>query len=473
MKKTLFILAAAAMMPALVSAKKPAKQAATPVEEEQVVDEGADPEITEECVIAVSLFHESVKNKQFADAWDPWYETYTNCPNANKTIYTDGAKIVKWKYDNAATDAEKESLRKLAIQLHDKRIRFFGNDPKYPRAYILGEKGSDYCLYYSENPLPAYPWLKESVEKMGNQSKIDVLVSFFRVSYMKYKEEGDKFADQFITDYSIVNGYLGEIANNPLNKNAAAAQSNMDQVNIQFAASGAADCAKLDELYAAQVEAAQDDLEVLGKIVRLYKRVGCEESEVYFAAALASNKLQPTEESAYGCAKMCIKKGEYRQAIEYLQQANQIDIDAADGDEDQAKYNYMIAQIYLENLQNYPACREYCRKSLDALSDEAPASMRSRCYLLIGMAYAASKPYSVADYAGKASILNKSVFWAAVDKFNEAKRIDPDCAESANKLIQAYSKYFPSKEERFDLPNEFSGTHFLVGGWINEKTLIR
>lgn len=467
-------LSLALAFPVLANAAKPKKgqPVETPVEEKVAVDE-AEPVVTEECMVNVSLFNQSVKNKQYADAWDPWWETYQNCPNANKAIYTDGAKLVKWKYDNAADDAEKEAMRKLAIQLHDKRMRYFGDDPKYPTAYILGEKGTDYCLYYPENPIPAYAWLKESVDARGSESKIDVLVSLFRVSYMKYKAEGDSFADQFITDYSIVNGLLGNIANNPLNKNAAAAQSNVDQINVQFAASGAADCEKLDELYAAQVAANQDDLEVLGKIVRLYKRVGCEESEVYFSASLASNKLQPTEESAYGCAKMCMKKGDYRQAIEYLLQANQIDIDSNDGDEDQAKYNYLIAQIYLDNLQSYASCRDYCLRSLDALSENAPASMRSRCYLLIGMAYAASKPYSTAEVGAKANILNKTVFWAAVDKFNKAKSIDPDCADAANKLIQSYSKYFPTKEERFDLPNEFGGTTFRVGGWINETTMIR
>lgn len=431
-----------------------------------------DPAITEECVINVSLFNESVKNKQFDDAYGPWLETYTNCPNANKAIYTAGAKILNWKYKNAKDAAEKEQYRQMAIEMHDKRIQYFGNDPKYPAAYILGEKGVDYCEYYSEDPLPAYPWLKESVEKQGVKSKIGVLVSFFRVSYMKYKADAN-FADQFITDYSMVNEYLNEIAINPLNKNASAAASNLDQINIQFAASGAADCEKLDALYAADVEKYSDDIEVLGKIIKLYKRVGCEESEVYFAASLASNRMQPTEESAYGCAKMCLKKGDYRQAIDYLLQANQIDIDSNDGDEDQAKYNYLIAQIYFDNLQNYPACREYCLKSLEALSENAPANMSSRCYILIGMAYAGSKPYSVADYAGKAAILNKTVFWAAVDKFVKAKSIDPECADAANKLISSYSKYFPTKEERFDLPNEFSGVTFRVGGWINENTTIR
>ena len=78
------------------------------------------------------------------------------------------------------------------------------------------------------------------------------------------------------------------------------------------------------------------------------------------------------------------------------------------------------------------------------------------------------------DYpAAKAAILNKTVYWAAVDKLQYAKQIDPTCAEAANSLISSFSKYFPTKEDIFDLPNELGGATFVVGGWINEKTVCR
>ena len=99
---------------------------------------------------------------------------------------------------------------------------------------------------------------------------------------------------------------------------------------------------------------------------------------------------------------------------------------------------------------------------------------QGRCYILIGCCYAAAKPYTEADYpAAKAAILNKTVFWAAVDQFNKAKQVDPSCASDADKLIAAYSKYYPTKEEIFDLPGELGGSTYIVGGWINEKTLCR
>lgn len=468
--KSLIVLALCSVMPALACAKKP--KVVTPEETapQAVVEE--EPVITEECLANVSLFSEYVKSKQFADAYGPWLEVYTTCPNANKAIYTNGAKILDWKYDNAADEAEKEQIRQMAIGLHDKRIRFFGNDPKYPTNYILGQKGIDYCKYYPEDPTPAYEWLKTSVMDQKAQSQIQVLVKFFEVSYVVYRSNPSQYAEQFITDYTTASGFLGEIAANPINKNAAAAAQNSDRINDLFAQSGAADCDKLDELYAQTVQDHLGDLETLGKVIKLYKRVNCTESAVYFAAAAASHKLQPTEESAAGCARMCAKKEDWRGAIEYFQQAINLDLEAQDEDLDEAEYTYRIALIYMNNLKNYSEARTYARKSIEFAGSDV--TKQSRCYILIGMCYAASHPYSSNDMpAAKAAILNKTVYWAAVDKFQKAKAIDPSCAADADKLISAYAKYFPTKEEMFDLPNELGGATFTVGGWIGETTVCR
>ena len=63
---------------------------------------GAEPEVVapvvttlsdEECMVNLSLFHESVKNNQFEEAYGFWLPVYQSRPDLNKAIYTDGAKI--------------------------------------------------------------------------------------------------------------------------------------------------------------------------------------------------------------------------------------------------------------------------------------------------------------------------------------------------------------------------------------------
>ncbi|MCI5681417.1 MAG: tetratricopeptide repeat protein [Paludibacteraceae bacterium] len=467
---SLFIMALCAAVPALACAKKPKNVEAAPAPAAQTAAQEEEPTITEDCIVNVSLFNESVKNKQFADAYGPWWEVYNTCPNANKAIYTQGSKIIDWKYANTTDPAEKERLRQLILEMHDKRIKYFGDDPKYPTAYILGQKALDYCQYFPEDELkePAYQWFKQSVEGMGVKSQMQVLAKFVDVSYAIFKSNPDLYGGQFISDYELASELLAQQAADPSNKNAKYAAQQKDYVDNIFAVSGAADCSKLDEIYAKVVADNADNLDMLTKVAALYKRVKCTESDIYFAACENAHRLQPTEESAAGCARMSVKKGDFRTAINYYEEAISRAQAIDPQDEDIADYQYNIALIYYSDLKNYPQARAYARQSLASKEDQG------RCYILIGLCYAGSQPYSTADYpAAKAAILNKTVFWAAVDKFVQAKRVDPSCAADADKLIAAYSKYYPTKEEKFDLPNELGGSTFYVGGWIGETTVCR
>ena len=467
--KSLLVIALAAAVPALACAKKPKKVAEeTPVQAAPVVEE--EPTITEECVMNVSLFHESVKNKMFADAYEPWYEVYTTCPNANKSIYSDGTKIVEALYQATSDPAEKERLAKLAIEMQDKRIRYFGNDPKYPTTYILGEKGLAYIDFYGDAKLAeARECLQQSVAGMGSKSKVMVLVKLVDASYALYKQDPDNKAEQFIADYELASNALAEQAADHSNKNAEIAGKQKDYVDNIFAISGAADCSKLDEIYAAAVQDNINNLDMLQKIAKLYKRVRCTESEVYFAACAAAHKLQPTQESAAGCASMAAKKGDYEQAIAYYDQAIKLAM-VEDELEDVADYQYNASVYCAMNLKKYAEARKYALASIGTLSGLGINKGQGRCYIIIGMCYAQTQLYG---NDAKGQILNKTVFWAAVDKFKKAKQVDPSVEAAANEYINSYSKYFPTKEERFDLPNEFSGSTYFVGGWIGETTTIR
>ena len=469
--KSLLVIALAAAVPALACAKKPKKvgddvpvQAAAPVEEE------AEPVITEECIMNISLFHEAVKNKMYADAYGPWWEVYTTCPNANKSIYTDGAKIVEALYQAASDPAEKERLANLAIQMQDKRIRFFGNDPKYPKEYIMGEKGLAYLDFFGDTKLvEARECLQKSVAEMGAKSKVMVLVKLVDVSYALYKQDPNGKAEQFIADYELASNALGEQAGDNSNKNAESAGKQKDYVDNICAISGAADCSKLDEIYAAVVNDNLSNRDMLTKIAKLYRRVRCTESDVYFAACEAAHKLEPTQESAAGCASMAAKKGDYEQAIAYYDQAIKLAM-VEDEMEDVADYQYNVAYYYFNNLRRYPEARKYALASIGTLNGLGINKGQGRCYIIIGMCYASTRLFGNDP---KGVILNKTVYWAAVDKFVKAKQVDSSVEAQASEFIHTYSKYFPTKEERFDLPNEFSGSTYFVGGWIGENTAIR
>ena len=197
------------------------------------------------------------------------------------------------------------------------------------------------------------------------------------------------------------------------------------------------------------------DIEKLGSIMKLYRRLGCTESDVYFAAAEHAHKLQPTSESAAGCAQMCIKKGDLNGALEYYKQA----LSMVTNDEDKADYLYRVANVYVL-LKNYQQGVAYAQQSLDLNPEDG------RCYLLMGICYASAKIYDD-------PILARSVFWVACDMFAKAKQVDASCSSDANKLIATYRQYFPSKEDVFFHRDLNEGSPYRVGGWVNRTTTCR
>jgi len=449
MKKVLLIaLCFAIPMVGFAQKKKKGKE---PVVEAPVVVTLSD----EECMTNLSLFHESVKNDQFEEAYGFWLPVYQARPDMNKAIYTDGAKILDYRYQQATDENVRKALRDSIMQLHDDRIKYF-DEAKYPDEYVLGLKAMDYLTYFTEDELamPAYGWLKESVTALGSKAQIAVLRKFVEVSYNIYKSNTDQYGEQFLADYQAASNALDAIAVAG-GKNATHAASAKAYVDRLYAASGAADCGQMDQMYASVVAESANDIEKLGSIMKLYRRLGCTESDVYFAAAEHAHKLQPTAESAAGCAQMSIKKDDFSGAVEYYKQA----LSMVTNDEDKADYLYRLANVYV-SLKNYQQGVANAQQALDIEPEDG------RCYLLMGICYAGAKIYDD-------PILARSVFWLACDMFRKAKSVDASCTSDANKLIATYSQYFPSKEDVFFHRDLNEGQPFRVGGWINKTTTCR
>ena len=450
MKKVLLIALCFAI-PMAGFAQKKKKKGAEPEVVAPVVETLSD----EECMVNLSLFHESVKNKQYDEAYGFWLPVYQSRPDLNKAIYTDGTEILGHRYQQATDENVRKALRDSIMQLHDDRIKYF-DEARYPDTYVLGVKAMDYLTYFPEDELalPAYGWMKESVTALGAKAQITVLRKFVELSYNLYKSNADQYGDQFLADYQLASAALEQIAVAG-GKNAEHATSQKAYIDRLYAASGAADCGQMDQMYASVVAESASDLEKLGSIMKLYRRLGCTESDVYFAAAEHAHKLQPTSESAAGCAQMCIKKGDMDGALEYYKQALSLVTD----NEDKADYLYRMANVYVA-LKNYQLGASYAQQSLDINAEDG------RCYLLMGICYASAKIYDD-------PILARSVFWVACDMFAKAKVVDASCASDANKLIATYRQYFPSKEDVFFHKELNDGQPFRVGGWIGKTTTCR
>jgi len=415
------------------------------------------------CITNISLFVPYAKAGNYKDAYDFWKIVYEECPAATKDIYLYGTRIVGWQIGNESDPTKKAALIDNLMGVYDQRVKYFGNDTRYGKDWIVGRKAQDYIQFMGDNVdhKKLYGWLKEVVDEYGNNT--DALsVSLFMFSAHSILMNDPNFKEQYIEDYlkssAILDTQLtaAKSANNE--KEIANLTTFKSAIDNGFANSGAADCETLQNMYAAKVEENKTNMEYLKETLNLLRRVRCNDIDVYFAASRYVHVNDPTPESAIGLGKQAVRDKNYDTAITYFEEAANLDSDPNSKADDY----YMIALLMFEQ-NNYSRARQYALKALDSNPNYGQA------YILIGNMYAGT---AKSVYPNDA-IMARIVYNAAIDKFERARQVDPSVADDANRLISTYRAHLPSTEEIFMHPDLEKGKSITIGGWIGERTTIR
>ncbi len=408
------------------------------------------------CIKNLSLYNEDFKNKNYDDAFNSWLMVIDECPLANLNLYIDGPTLVKHKMGKTPDATKKEEYYQLLLRVYDMRIKYFGDNRRNPAAQIKGLKAIEMLNYKRDDKdvlTEAYKLLKESTDGMGRRTRIDILASMMQSSFNLYRSS-NLDAAAFIKDYTVISDIIDfQIKEKPGNATLEQVKGSVEQL---FAASGAADCKTIEEIFSPQLEDNKFDLAWLKRVSGLLAKSQCDEAELLYKASEYQHNIEPSSSSAYGLARMYLKSGDTQRAIGYYQEA--IDLEA---DQDQkGTYLYHMAMIHLSQ-SNFQAARTLAIRAAEAKPNwGAP-------YILIGKAYANS-----ANSVGTNDFEKKAVYWAAVDKFMKAKSVDPSLADDANEQIRLYKAHFPPKTEIF-FQGLTIGGNYTVGGWINERTTIR
>lgn len=410
------------------------------------------------CLQNISLFESYGKSENWADALPAWEVVYKECPASRIRIYIYGAQIIKWQLENEKDPAKKQALIDKLMQLYDDRAKYFGDDDKYPTPWILGQKAVEYITVMGAkaDEAKAYNWLKQSVEEMQGNSNPQVLHVFMQLSDNQYKAsklDKEKYIQDYLLASKSIDTYL------PAAKGAMVDYGKQVQAAIGsiFANSGAADCETLQNLMADKIIQNKDNIDFLRQTIQLLRKVGCTEIEAYFTASNYAHKIEPTAESAAGLAKQAFKKDDMDQAIIYFDEATNL----SDNNKDKSEFQYNIAVIYKQK-GNVAKARQYALKSAEYNKEYGDP------YILIARMYAETRNLNPSD-----PVLNRTVFYAAVDKLEQAKRVDASVTNEANSLIGAYRAHFPSMEDVFMHSDLEKGKTITVGGWIQERTVVR
>lgn len=416
------------------------------------------------CITNISLFVPYAKQGNFADAYKFWKQAYEECPAAHKDIYLHGVKIMDWKIQTEKDPVKKQKLIEDLMKVYDTRVKYFGQDRRYGKDWIVGRKANDYIRFVPTDKMDfklLYGWLKEVMDEYKENTNELAISLFMFASYNRFNQDPE-FKQQYVDDYvhsiDILNNRLEEAKKRGKEKSIKILTGYKSGIETGFASSGAADCQTLQEMFASQVEDHKDDIEFLKNVIALLRKVRCQEIEVYFLASSYAHEIQPTAESAVGCAKQAYKKKDYSAAIEYFEEAVKLSDNAAD----KAEFYYSIAAIAYEQ-NHYAQARTYCNKAIHENGSYGSP------YILIANMYANSASSIYPDDP----VLRKCVYYLVVDKLERARQVDPSVADEVNRMIVSYRNSFPSNEDVFMHPLLEKGKSFTVGGWIGETTRVR
>ncbi|MCL2511647.1 MAG: hypothetical protein FWF09_06320 [Bacteroidales bacterium] len=420
-----------------------------------------------DCQMNLSLYRESFRQWKAADYqgdanefFGSWRHCFNLCPRASENMYLDGINMMEQFIINATDPAIKDRYVDTLELIFDNRIKYFPNDSrtKQPQeGSITWRKALSLNEYAPERIEKIYNALKRAVELDGNNISSAPIPFYLKTTIdMATKGNLDQSVildtyDQLstIADFNLKKAI--EEGNQSAEEDWKMARQILEQLIEPFAS-----CDDLIEIFQKKFDADPQDIETLRKITNTLDKNRCTDSDLFMKSAENLSKLDPNPQSSYLMAKIHVRNGNYDRASRSLEEVVKLT------DDDELKYKATIDLIHMLMVQKkFSQARDQARRALQL----RPGS--GEVLILIGKMYASSS-----DLCGDDEIAKKAVFWAAVDKFNEAKRIDPSVADEANKLINTYRQYFPSGERLFF--NSLNvGDSYRVECWINETTTIR
>ena len=445
------------------------------------------------CVTNLSIYGEAYKQWEAAkfapesismEMVKAWREVLLNCPRSSQLIYTRGEKIMD--YFIRTNPAQKDAYIDTICMMMDNRAKYFGIDAKTGKsqvANIMGRKGLLIYTYNKNRYEEAYNILRDAVAMDPSQLQGAYIDAYFKATIdMVNNEKAEKM--------TVINVYqeLSEVVDNNISALAETEaelvgakeeaesggdaeavaefdrqiEKNEKSININKGVKSNLDnlfqpyasCEDLIKVFSAKMKETPDDVTLLKRITTILDKKDCTEHKLFLDAAVRLNELEPSPEASYSLGIKFFKDRKWSDAATFFEQATKTD------NNDRKYRAYRNLGMCYQNMGSLGRARDIFRRAaqVDPTNGEP--------YLLIAMLYAESAK----QFSGE--IESKAVFWAAVDKCQKAKSIDPSCAERANSLIRAYTAAFPSMETIFF--NDYNeGQTFQVGGWIGETTTIR
>lgn len=410
------------------------------------------------------IYRQMLKAKEYDEAFKRWQTVYANSPAADgkrPTVYSDGVTFYNRLLQQDTS--KREAYGSRIIELYEESRRCYPGN-----GYMSAIQGFDSYYTYKGTATDdeIFALFRESMAIDGpDELQYFVINPMSSLTVQQHKDGKitDAEAKEIVATLRarLAKG-LKECTGSTCEAWKTIAAYAPTTLRYFETVKGFYDCDYFIDQYYAEFQDNPTDCDVIRTTYSRLKYGDCSKGTPAFDEVLTAYenncRVDPAGPSALREAFDALENNAYDTAITKFEEA----ANGADEAEKKGRYFLYAAKVYYSHKRNFSQARAYARKA--AAADPATGEP----YLLIGTLYASSGPLCGPGTGFDSQV----VTWPAIDKWQQAKRIQPDLAGKANKLIGTYTQYMPSKADIFQRGIS-EGNSFTVGCWIQETTRVR
>lgn len=393
-----------------------------------------------------------------------WLEK--NAPIATPGLYSRGAYALGMLISSTENVEEKKTYLDEMMHLFDTRLKYLkylnagvaeGKKGRATEGDVLINKANYFHIYgrgvsdlYTYNTI--YDMYKKGMEKINEEGGREVrgvyIQYFYSISDELFKLDNNAYREQYLNDYL----ESKEVCEKMLQMAKEVDDSALAQKIVQeydqplavietlFANSGAANRDQLIALYTPLVEKNKDNVNYLRSAMTVLSSNGCDDTDVYYAAARYAYAIEPTFESAIGLAAVAKKEGKQEEMLSYYNKA----LELAKNDKTRASISFTIGQNLVRNKE-YTGAGVYLNKAVDLNPDLKGKVL----YTKAGMATALGQYAEAIALCNEASEADVTVSGQASRLAEQIKKFQADTAANARKQKE-YDEYMAKKKAEED-----------------------
>ncbi len=416
------------------------------------------------------LCKDEIRAKNYEKAFPLWQKVYAEAPAADgkrNTVYTWGLEIFNDKFNKETDAAKKKAHVDQIMKLYDEMLECYPDD----EGYTYGRKGFDLVYNYPDyaTDKEKYDLFKKSVDLKGMKTQAFVLNPFTDLLIKQYNSkaismgEAQKYAGLIskIIDNGMKTAKGNELEGFKVVKGYAPVRLEEFEAEKGFYT-----CDYYKGKYLYIYEEDKSDCDAMMEAYSILRWGDCSEMDAKLKEINAAYQAKCVEKDPVvvdpgtPVTPSCndyLRNGQYAQAIQCLEDRYNKTTDLSK----KASYAYSIASV-LTRQKKFSSAREWANKALNHRPGWGKPS------LLIGNMYASSGALCGPGTGWKSQV----VLWPAMDMWEKAKK-DPESAGKAQKQINKYYQYLPTKEDGFMNGNVKDGDSYKIGCWINRTTRAR